>query len=238
MSTPPVIQLHLFFATENDSALILRRAGRQLYNLIAWDRATDTFTEGQWLKKSVQPDVCDLSPDGRHFIYAVRDAYPETEATANHTVISRPPWFTALALFPHEYSWLGGGSFLGNGLYRLNGDAPLRDIRGRADGLRKVVAGKVTKDCRTGLRLLNGKPAPLPTDVRDSLLGRDVPVRSSAMDRYETQGGRLYRREGMELSLIRDFTEMEPQFVRAPYDERPDREPDTGWHPIDAEHRG
>ena len=120
MSTEPLLRLSLFFATENPQALILRRSAKTLYNLIAWDRATDSFAEGQWLRKSVRSRDCALSPDGQHFIYAVRDAYPDTPATSNYTVVSRAPWFTALALYPQFYSWRGGGVFLDNTLYRIH----------------------------------------------------------------------------------------------------------------------
>ena len=50
------------------------------------------------------------------------------------------------------------------------------------------------------------------------------------MDRYDTQGGKLYRRNGMELELIRDFTDMEFEPIRAPYDWR--QEGSDPWHPL------
>lgn len=235
MNTAPLLRLHLFFATKNDSALILRRSGKKLYNLIGWDRKTDMFTEGQWLKKSVYADDCALSPDGRHFIYSVHDAHPDTRATSHYTVLSRVPWFTALALFPHGAGWQSGGYFLDSTLYRINGDGAFTDVVGRDDGLHRVVQGKVTKECRSGLRLLNGQPAPLSRALRDQLLGGVTPPRDTALDRYETQAGRLYRRRGMDLELIRDFTEMEPVFAPAPYSFAAVDDVTVGWHPLDQE---
>ena len=234
MSTAPLLRLYLFFATENDRALILRRSGRALYNLIGWDRRTDTFTEGQWLKKPLYAEEAKLSPDGTHFIYTVHNAHPDTRASSHYTVLSRAPWFTALALFPHGAAWQSGGYFLSNTLYRINAEGAA-DIIGRDEGLHRVVQGEVSKDCRTGLRLLNGQPAPLSRAQRDQLLTGVEPPRETAMDRYETQAGRLYRRRGEEFTLIRDFTEMTPVYTPAPYSD-----PETGnvsqtWHPLDDE---
>jgi hypothetical protein len=233
MRTAPLLQLSLFFATENDSALILRRSQKKLYNLIGWDRRSDTFTQGQWIRKSIDTQVCALSPDGQHFLYAVRDARPDTPATAQYTVLSRVPWFSALALFPHGSGWYGGGEFLDNTLYQLNGSELRDDIIGRAEGLSQVVAGEVTKDCRTGLRLRNGKAAPLSKPMRERLLAGDPAPRPNAHDRYDTQAGRLYRRRGMELELIRDFADMQPRFEPAPYSAPKGQ--DASWSPLDHE---
>ncbi|MDX8350080.1 hypothetical protein SLH49_18980 [Cognatiyoonia sp. IB215446] len=236
MSTPPILRLYLLFATENDSAVILRRSAKKMYNLIAWDRATDTFTEGQWLKKSVYAEECQLSPDGRHLIYTVAEAYPHTPATSYYTVLSRSPYFTALALFPHGYGWQSGGYFLDSTLYRINGD-PVDDILGRDCDLSRVVKGEVTKDCRSGLRLLNGHRAPLSRALRDQLLEGAKPPRGTAMDRYETQAGCLYRLEAGKRVLIRDFTEMEPRFEPAPYSTDAEADDQSNWHPLDQERR-
>ena len=65
----PVVRLHLFFATENDTAVVLRQGPTKQFCLILWHRDTDTFEDGQWLKHKVYVDWCDLSPDGCHFIY-------------------------------------------------------------------------------------------------------------------------------------------------------------------------
>ena len=234
MSTAPILRLYLFFATGNDSALILRRSGKRMYNLIGWDRATDTFTIGQWLRKSVRFEECALSPDGRHFIYSVHEAHPDTRATGHYTVLSRAPWFTALALYPHRTSWQSGGYFLDNTLYRINSDLAFADIIGQNTELRRVVQGEVTHTCRTGLRLENGQPAPLSRALRDQLLEGVQPSRDTAMGRYETQEGLLYRTDGMNRILIQDFTEMTPRFQPAPYGTATE-EDDQGWHPADQD---
>ena len=69
MNTEPYIRLHLFFATENDRAVILRQGPARQFRMILWHRDSDTFEDGQWIKTKVYVERCDLSPDGRHFIY-------------------------------------------------------------------------------------------------------------------------------------------------------------------------
>ena len=58
-----------------------------------------------------------------------------------------------------------------------------------------------------------------------------------ALDRYDTQGGVLYRRRGLELEPIRDFTDMAFEPMRAPYDWRDANDPaePAPWHPLDGD---
>ncbi|MEM8632566.1 MAG: hypothetical protein AAGF74_15130 [Pseudomonadota bacterium] len=239
MNTAPVERLHLFFATETPRALILRRVARRLYQLIGWDRDTDAFTPGQWLKKEIQIDACRLSPDGQHFLYVVTGAPYRTEATDRYTVISRPPYFTALALFPQGDFWQLGGVFLDSRTYWIAGDHATHDIIGRDDDLERVFQGEPGKGCTTGLRRVNGTPVELTPQTRRRLLGGgalDAP-RSGAGDGYDTQGGKLYRRAGMDLTPMGDFSDLAFETVIAPYDTRTRSAPDApaDWHPLDGE---
>lgn len=235
MNTPPIVRLHLFFARTNDLAVILRQGPSEVFRLILWDRSDDSFTDGQWLKHKVYVERCSLSADGRHFLYFALDGKWGSAAHGSYTAISRPPYFTALALFPQGDTWGGGGVFLDDRHYRIDGAGP--DIIGRAEGLYQVFDGKITKDCKSGLRLANGQPMPLDKPLRDVLLGRVKVKRDTPLDRYDTQGGCLYRRKDGEMELIRDFNDMNFESIRAPYDWR--EEQDTGdprpWHPLDED---
>ena len=242
MSTEPWIRLHLFFATENDRAVILRQGPSKLFRMILWHRDTDTFEDGQWIKNKVYVERCDLSPDGRHFIYFLLDGRWSAETRGTFTALSRPPYWTALSLFPEGDTWGGGGVFLDDIHYYASGDA---DIIGRDEGLSRVTFGEPEKGCTTGIRLISGARAPLSRTATRRLLAEPRPTdafemwermavpRGDAMDRYDTQSGRLYRRNGMDLELIRDFTDMEFEPIRAPYDWRP--EESDGWHPLKGE---
>ena len=235
MSTEPKRELHLFFAAENDTAVILRRGARALWQLIIWDRTTDQFEPGQWIKRRVLPESCSLSPDGRHFLYSVYDGRDPAGIGDVYTVASRAPYFTALALFPDHYVWnCTGGRFLDNRHYFVAAPTPNRFPP--ISELAQVTKGKVTKECRTGLRTLNGNPAPLTKALRAELLDGAQPPQQDLTDRYDTQGGRLYRRRGMDLELIVDFGPPVFAPVVAPYaaNAQTDLASDA-WHPLDGD---
>lgn len=236
MNTAPEIRLHLFFAAETNSAVILLRKAKRLYRLVLWNHSIDTFTDGQWLKKEMYPDACQLSPDGKHFLFTVISQHPNAAAFPSYTTISTPPFFTAHMLFPNTYGY--GPSFLGNELVLLR-DTQARDAFGTYKGMKQVIRGEVTKDCKTGLRLTNGQPAPLSPALRQDLLeGADKFPQSGHHDRYETSDGCLFRVEpGAGSNLIRDFRDMEFEHIKAPYDAPvwPSIGDRTGWHPLDAD---
>lgn len=246
MNTEPLIRLHLFFATENDRALILRQGPSRQFRMILWHRDTDRFEDGQWFSQKVYVERCSLSPDGRHFIYFALDGRWSSDARGSFTALSRPPYWTALALFPEGDTWGGGGVFLDDTHYWASGDT---DIIGRDEGLSRVRLGEPDKGCSTGIRLMNGRRAPLGRAVTKRLLAGSPPrdpltlfqrmavPPGDALDRYDTQGGRLYRRNGFDLDLIRDFTEMEFQPIRAPYDWRDETGEPAPWHPLDGDDR-
>ena len=76
--------------------------------LVRWDLASDTFEAGQWLQGRVYERRCDLSPTGDRLVYFAAN-YRRPFQT--WTAISRPPYFTALALWPKGNAWGGGGLF-------------------------------------------------------------------------------------------------------------------------------
>lgn len=230
-----MIRLHLFFARESSKAVILRQGPSKTFRMILWDRDDDSFEDGQWLKHKVYPQGCDLSPDGCHFLYFALNGDWAGETKGAYTAISRPPYFTALALFPEGDAWGGGGCFLDSRHYMIASRS--FDILGRDDGLFRAFDGARRKGCPTGLRLIDGKPAPISKEVA----ARVDEIRRSRwtapLDRYETQGGRLYRIVQGDLELIRDFSDMSFEPVRAPYDWRVGKAPQepATWHPLDGE---
>ncbi len=108
MPTEPSTRLHGFVASAARVAVLLRRGPSKRVRLIRWDLTTDTFEPGQWLVGRVHEDRCGLSPDGRLFVYF---AGKQGTALGTFTAISRPPFFTALALWPDGSTWGGGGFF-------------------------------------------------------------------------------------------------------------------------------
>ncbi len=80
--------------------------------MIRWNTDKDTFEYGQWFHGRVYERRCDLSPKGDKLIYFA--AKFKTTKHIQHyswTAVSKPPWFTALALWPKGDCWNGGGLF-------------------------------------------------------------------------------------------------------------------------------
>jgi hypothetical protein len=85
--------------------------------LIKWNTQEDTFEFGQWFKGRVYGRRSDVSPNGELLIYfAARHRLGRSWWTA----ISRPPFFTALALWPKSNCLNGGGRFVDNKKVWLN----------------------------------------------------------------------------------------------------------------------
>ncbi|MBI5833315.1 MAG: hypothetical protein HZB16_13540 [Armatimonadetes bacterium] len=101
---PP--RLHVYLAREAPVGVILRRGPARAACLIAWDREHDTFEVGQWVKRRVYEDSCDLSPDGRHFIYV---AMTKGET---YCAMARVPYFTAIVCCGNNGRWGRGGYFV------------------------------------------------------------------------------------------------------------------------------
>ena len=107
-------RLAVFLARKARVGVILRRGPSAWAQLVHWDRESDVFTPGQWFHGRVYERRCDLSPDGRLLVYfAAKHGRwpPENDIGEAWTAISRPPYFTALALWPNLGSWYGGGVF-------------------------------------------------------------------------------------------------------------------------------
>lgn len=103
--TPTLCRLFVLLARDNPVGVILRRGPWRWVQLIKWHTNSDNFEPGQWLHARVREHRCDLSPAGDLFVY---HAYKPPATPASWAAVSRPPWFTALAFWPHAY----GGLFL------------------------------------------------------------------------------------------------------------------------------
>ncbi len=120
--TPP--RLHILTATRTAYAVILRRGPARHVASIGWNRATDVFETGQWLRGRIYEHRSDLSPDGRHMIYFAGNTRSIARSTW-YTAISRAPWLHALVFLPQNGTWYGGGAFTDNGDPFLNGGGAL-----------------------------------------------------------------------------------------------------------------
>jgi len=117
-------RLFIIFARESPRAILFRRGPTKWTRLILWNTDTDEFTYGQWFNGRIYERRCDLSPDGNLLIYFVHKingrTLKDTEYTYAWTAVSKPPYLTALALWPKGDCWHGGGLFDDNTTVFLN----------------------------------------------------------------------------------------------------------------------
>jgi hypothetical protein len=109
--------LYFIVARARPVAVVFRLGPSRQVEVLTWDLRSDELLAGQWLKGRIYERRCDLSPSGRLLVYFA--AKYET-GMRTWTAISRPPWLTALALWPKGDAWGGGGLFDGEGSLRLN----------------------------------------------------------------------------------------------------------------------
>jgi hypothetical protein len=121
---PVPARLFMIFARRSPAAVIFRRGPSKWVQLIKWNTATDVFEPGQWFNGRIYERRSDLSPDGSLLIYFAQkisaQSEKDTEYTYAWTAISKPPFLTALALWPKGDCWHGGGLFKSERVVLLN----------------------------------------------------------------------------------------------------------------------
>ncbi len=134
----PSTRLYAILARKSPLAVVFRRGPSKQVLLLRWDTEAHSFQAGQWFKGRIYERRCDLSPSGEKLVYlAAKHRAPYDSWTA----VSRPPFLTALALWPKNSCWGGGGLFRNERNLRLN-HAPHE--MGLADGFR--LPGKIKVD--------------------------------------------------------------------------------------------
>lgn len=119
-------RLFVYIARDAPLAVVLRRGPSDWARLSLWRTDDDTFEHGQWLKARVFERRADLSADGSLFVYFARKTEGRTLPDRDTWVaVSRPPWFTALALWFVGGTYHTGGYFpAGRSLWPGFGDHP------------------------------------------------------------------------------------------------------------------
>ena len=113
----PAARLHVLLARNASTAVIFRRGPSGQVLLIRWNLDEDTFEFGQWFKGRIYELRCDLSPDGEMLMYFAANWKKPYQSWS---AISRPPYLTALALWPKGNAWGGGGHFMKSDQVALN----------------------------------------------------------------------------------------------------------------------
>lgn len=111
------VRIYVLLARRSPSAVIFRRGPSSQVLTLAWDTSDDTIRPGQWFRGRIYERRCDLSPSGEKLIYFAAKHRPPY---GTWTAVSRPPYLTALALWPKGDAWGGGGLFANERTIELN----------------------------------------------------------------------------------------------------------------------
>lgn len=99
-------RLFVYLARAAPVGVVLRRGPSDWARLSVWHTDADTFEHGQWIKARVYERRSDVSADGSLFAAFIRQGGPRPAPAADSWVaVSRPPYFTALAI------WFVGGTY-------------------------------------------------------------------------------------------------------------------------------
>ena len=110
-------RLFVLLAREAPVAVVFRRGPSKQVLLVRWNLRDDTFEAGQWFKGRIYEHRCDLSPRGDRLVYFAANWKKPFETW---TAVSRPPYLTALAIWPKGDAWGGGGLFQDRDTLLLN----------------------------------------------------------------------------------------------------------------------
>lgn len=125
---PDTARLYAILARDADIGVVFRRGPSKQVMIAKWDTSNDTFELGQWLKGRIYERDCDLSPCGKYLLYSAGTR----KSDYYYSAISKPPYLTALAFWPHMLPD-GGGIFETSRDILLNHDWPFRKLDDRAD---------------------------------------------------------------------------------------------------------
>ena len=104
----PSTRIYAILARKAPFAVVFRRGPSKQVLTIGWNTETHEFRIGQWFEGRIYERRCDLSPSGEKLIYF---AAKYRSPLYTWTAVSRPPFLTALLLWPRGDAWGGGGLF-------------------------------------------------------------------------------------------------------------------------------
>lgn len=113
----PSPRLYVLQAREAPRAVVFRRGPSSEVAVIGWDTERHAFALGQWFRGRVYERRCDLSPSGERLVYF---AASHRGPIGTWTAVSRPPFLRALAMWPKDDTWGGGGLFVDERTLQLN----------------------------------------------------------------------------------------------------------------------
>ena len=98
-------------ATDAPVVAVLRRGPSEWSNLGRWDLRTMSYEPGAWMRGTLYPQRCDLSPDGKYFRYFALKPRTSWPAGMTYVAVSRLPWLHAIVAWATPGTWSRGMHF-------------------------------------------------------------------------------------------------------------------------------
>jgi hypothetical protein len=198
--------MFVLLARQSRVGVVMRRGPSEWWRITRWDTERDAFEGGQWFRGRMYPDKCDVSPDGKLFAYFA-GKHRTQDISTTWTAVSRPPYLTALALWPVGDTYSSSGVFLDNQTL-LVGAIGEHDPE-HPPGPLRLVADRRQRPARCWESGWEGILAPGATSrygefrkpCGDLILGREVPADYFRPSRRRTLYT-LYRRNGESIALF------------------------------------
>lgn len=112
-------RLDVILAQKARKAVVLRRGPAKQVCTIGWNLSGDTFELGQWIEGRIHAYCCDLSADGKYFVYWIMKGH-NFQGDYDWTAISRVPYLKAIARWKSSAGLPGGGLFVSDNKCRLH----------------------------------------------------------------------------------------------------------------------
>jgi len=91
---------------------IIRRGPSSWTHIGRWDVDARVYEPGAWVRGTVYPQRCDVSPDGRWLCYFMLHQGADWAAGPTYVAISKLPWVHALAAWGTAGTWTRGAHFV------------------------------------------------------------------------------------------------------------------------------
>lgn len=217
----PPARLSVVLAREAPTAIVLRRGPSKVVGTFGWNREDDTISVGQWLKGRIYEDACDLSPDGKYFLYSAMNGKRASETQGEWTAFSFAPYLKAIGLWRCPRAFGAGGLFLSNTDYWLSGDDSQILLRMETYGQKLRRLGD---DAAIAAGIDLRKPIESTRFIRDGWASLSLPrARCYIWEKSLPHGWRLRRLVGAGGPLLKDDdrrgTWHDEYALVSPYDE-------------------
>lgn len=172
---------------------VVRRGPSDWWHVGRWDVGErPSYEPGAWVRGTVYPQRCDLSPDGRWFCYFTLRTRAGWAAGATYVAVSRLPWATALVAWGTCGTWTRGMHFVAPSGHEIDApdegaDAPMR----RRYGLAFVRPASFAVERRRGWTETSDSPPAGPHDPWDEKRAPEV-----TMQKARPGGGPVLRLNG------------------------------------------